>query len=24
ADTNMVDHFTHDFLNSHQLEFEMV
>ncbi|MEH2084927.1 MAG: ureidoglycolate lyase [Nostoc sp.] len=24
ADTNMVDHFTHDFLKSHQLEFEMV
>ncbi len=24
ADTNVVDHFTHDFLNSHQLEFEMV
>ncbi|MBE9197527.1 MULTISPECIES: ureidoglycolate lyase [unclassified Nodularia (in: cyanobacteria)] len=24
ADTNVVDHFTHDFLQSHQLEFEMV
>jgi ureidoglycolate hydrolase len=24
ADTNVVDHFTHDFLKSHQLEFEMV
>jgi len=24
ADTNVLDHFTHDFLNSHQLEFEMV
>lgn len=24
ADTNVVDHFTHDFLGSHQLEFEMV
>lgn len=24
ADTNEVDHFTHDFLKSHQLEFEMV
>ncbi|QLE58248.1 ureidoglycolate lyase [Nostoc sp. TCL26-01] len=24
ANTNVVDHFTHDFLNSHQLELEMV
>jgi ureidoglycolate hydrolase len=24
ADTNLSDHFTHDFLKSHQLEFEMV
>ncbi|MBD2385005.1 ureidoglycolate lyase [Cylindrospermum sp. FACHB-282] len=24
ADTNVVDHFTHDFLKSHQLKFEMV
>ncbi|AUT00939.1 Ureidoglycolate hydrolase [Nostoc sp. CENA543] len=24
ADTNVVDHFTHDFLQSHQLEFEMI
>ena len=24
SDTNVVDHFTHDFLKSHQLEFEMV
>ncbi|MBD2455446.1 ureidoglycolate lyase [Nostoc sp. FACHB-87] len=24
ADTNVVDHFTHDFRQSHQLEFEMV
>jgi len=24
ADTNEVDHFTHDFLKSHQLKFEMV
>ncbi|GAX36775.1 ureidoglycolate lyase [Nodularia sp. NIES-3585] len=24
ADTNVVDHFTYDFLQSHQLEFEMV
>ncbi|MBD0300781.1 MAG: ureidoglycolate lyase, partial [Tolypothrix sp. T3-bin4] len=24
ADTNVLDHFTHDFLKSHQLEFEMV
>jgi ureidoglycolate hydrolase len=24
ANTNVVDHFTHDFINSHQLEFEMV
>ncbi|HYW19920.1 MAG TPA: ureidoglycolate lyase [Nodularia sp. (in: cyanobacteria)] len=24
ADTNIVDHFTHDFRQSHQLEFEMV
>lgn len=24
ADTNVVDHFTHDILKSHQLEFEMV
>jgi ureidoglycolate hydrolase len=24
ADTNVVDHFTHDFFRSHQLEFEMV
>ncbi|MDZ8055706.1 MAG: ureidoglycolate lyase [Aulosira sp. ZfuVER01] len=23
-DTNVVDHFTHDFLKSHQLEFEMI
>ncbi|MBD2596856.1 ureidoglycolate lyase [Nostoc spongiaeforme FACHB-130] len=24
ADTNVVDHFTHDFRQSHQLDFEMV
>ncbi|MBH8554968.1 ureidoglycolate lyase [Nostocaceae cyanobacterium CENA357] len=24
ADTNVVDHFTHDFLQSHHLEFEMI
>lgn len=24
ADTNVVDHFTHNFLTSHQLEFEIV
>ncbi|WP_016949749.1 ureidoglycolate lyase [Anabaena sp. PCC 7108] len=24
SDTNVVDHFTHDFMKSHQLEFEMV
>lgn len=24
ADTNVVDHFTHNFLQSHQLEFEFV
>ncbi|MEA5580712.1 ureidoglycolate lyase [Nodularia harveyana UHCC-0300] len=24
ADTNVVDHFTHNFIHSHQLEFEMV
>lgn len=24
SDTNVVDHFTHNFLKSHQLEFEMV
>ncbi|MBD2435698.1 ureidoglycolate lyase [Nostoc sp. FACHB-110] len=24
ADTNTVDHFTHDFFKSHQLKFEMV
>lgn len=24
SDTNIVDHFTHDFLESHQLEFEIV
>ncbi len=24
ADTNVVDHFTHDFLQSHNLEFEMI
>jgi ureidoglycolate hydrolase len=24
SDTNVVDHFTHDFLKTHQLEFEMV
>lgn len=24
ADTNIVDHFTHNFLKSHQLEFEIV
>jgi ureidoglycolate hydrolase len=24
SDTNLVDHFTHDFIKSHQLEFEMV
>ncbi|WP_414529820.1 ureidoglycolate lyase [Nodularia chucula] len=24
ADTNIVDHFTHNFIQSHQLEFEMV
>ncbi len=24
SDTNVVDHFTHDFLKSHQLEFEIV
>lgn len=24
ADTNVVDHFTHNFLKSHQLEFEIV
>lgn len=24
ADTNLVDHFTYDFLKSHQLEFEIV
>lgn len=24
ADTNVVDHFTHNFIQSHQLEFEMV
>ncbi|MBW4688169.1 MAG: ureidoglycolate lyase [Komarekiella atlantica HA4396-MV6] len=24
SDTNVVDHFTHDFIKSHQLEFEMV
>ena len=24
SDTNVVDHFTHNFLNSHQLEFEIV
>lgn len=23
ADTNLVDHFTHDFIHSHQLEFEI-
>ncbi|MDZ7960446.1 MAG: ureidoglycolate lyase [Aulosira sp. DedQUE10] len=23
SDTNVVDHFTHDFMKSHQLEFEM-
>ena len=23
-DTNIVDHFTHDFIKSHQLEFEMI
>ncbi|NET53648.1 MAG: Ureidoglycolate hydrolase, partial [Merismopedia sp. SIO2A8] len=24
SDTNVVDHFTHDFLESSQLEFEMI
>ena len=24
SDTNVVDHFTHDFLKSHQLEFEIL
>ncbi len=24
SDTNVVDHFTHDFLKSHQLEFEII
>ncbi|MFH7026007.1 MAG: ureidoglycolate lyase [Heteroscytonema crispum UTEX LB 1556] len=24
SDTNVVDHFTHDFMKSHQIEFEMV
>jgi ureidoglycolate hydrolase len=24
SDTNVVDHFTHNFLNSHQLEFEII
>lgn len=24
ADTNLVDHFTHDFVKSHQLEFEIM
>jgi ureidoglycolate hydrolase len=24
SDTNVVDHFTHDFLQSHQIEFEIV
>jgi ureidoglycolate hydrolase len=24
SDTNIVDHFTHDFVKSHQIEFEMV
>lgn len=24
SDTNVVDHFTHDFLKSHQMEFEIV
>jgi ureidoglycolate hydrolase len=24
SDTNIVDHFTHDFLKSHQLQFEMI
>ncbi|MGM3306849.1 ureidoglycolate lyase [Anabaena sp. WFMT] len=24
SDTNVVDHFTHDFLKSHQLTFEMI
>lgn len=24
SDTNLVDHFTHDFLRSHQLEFEII
>lgn len=24
SDTNVVDHFTHDFSNSHQLEFEII
>ncbi|NEN96153.1 MAG: Ureidoglycolate hydrolase [Moorea sp. SIO1F2] len=24
ADTNVVDHFTHDFIDSHQLQFEIV
>ena len=24
SDTNIVDHFTHNFLESHQMEFEMV
>ncbi|NEQ24340.1 MAG: Ureidoglycolate hydrolase, partial [Microcoleus sp. SIO2G3] len=23
-DTNVVDHFTHSFIESHQIEFEMV
>jgi ureidoglycolate hydrolase len=24
SDTNVVDHFTHNFLNSHQMEFEII
>jgi ureidoglycolate hydrolase len=24
SDTNLVDHFTHDFIQSHQIEFEIV
>ncbi|MEC4813176.1 MAG: Ureidoglycolate hydrolase, partial [Scytonema sp. PMC 1069.18] len=24
SDTNVVDHFTHSFLKSHNLEFEMI
>lgn len=24
SDTNLVDHFTHDFLKSHKIEFEMI